>query len=131
MLMESILFFTFILVIAELVEAFFQKASTTLGILEKLYTYYQKSIFLFFLVQPSTFIIFMIILFTGVINIMMIFLVVLKIFDLFYKLELIKELLIEKKSREDLRSMLEYKLPPLFKIIGVMISPPILFLALL
>ena len=48
--MENALFFTIILLFAELFEAYIQRSQTLLGVLEKLYAYYQKSIFLFFLI---------------------------------------------------------------------------------
>ena len=51
--MENVLLFTFILLIAELIEAYIQKAETLFGVLVNLHHYYRKSIFLFFLVQPG------------------------------------------------------------------------------
>ncbi|MEA1880471.1 MAG: hypothetical protein U9N11_07490, partial [Campylobacterota bacterium] len=85
-----------LLIIAELFEAYVQRANTLLGVLEKLYVYYKKSIFLFFAVQPSFYIILYIILTTGILNISMILLLALKIFDIFYKIELIKMVFVKR-----------------------------------
>jgi len=64
--MENALLFTFILLLAELFEAYLQRAETLLGVLAKLYVYYRKSIFLFFLIQPGFYIVLFIVLYTGV-----------------------------------------------------------------
>jgi len=48
--MENALLLTIILLFAELFEAYIQRSQTLLGVLKKLYVYYKKSIFLFFLV---------------------------------------------------------------------------------
>ncbi|HSR74492.1 MAG TPA: hypothetical protein VLL31_06575, partial [Sulfurovum sp.] len=85
--MENALLFTFILLLAELFEAFLQRSETLLGVLVKLYAYYQKSIFLFFLIQPGFYIVLFVILYTGVLNASMVFLLAIKIFDIFYKIE--------------------------------------------
>ncbi len=95
--MENALLFTIILLFAELFEAAMQRSETLLGVLEKLYVYYQKSIFLFFLIQPGFYIILFVVVLTGVLNFSMIFILALKIFDLFYKIELIKKVFVERE----------------------------------
>jgi len=128
--MHNIILLIAILALTEIFEALLQRDSTMFGILNKLYAYYQKSIFLFFLVQPSLYIIFFIILITGIMNISMILLLSLKIFDLFFKLDLIKKIFIQNKIPEELKEMLHYELPLIFQFLGVMVSPPLLFWAL-
>ena len=128
--MENILLFTFILLIAELIEAYIQKAETLFGVLVKLYHYYRKSIFLFFLVQPGFYVLLFIALMTGVLNASMIFMLALKIFDMFYKIELIKKVFIKKQVSAEVGQMLEWKMPPYFFLMGVGMYPPLLFYAL-
>jgi len=128
--MENILIFTFILVIAELFEAYLQRAKTLLGILENLYYYYKKSIFFFFLIQPSFYIILYVILMTGTLNGSMIFLLMLKVFDIFYKIEMIKKIFIEQVVSIEMLEMLEWNIPSYFFLIGVLMYPPLLFYAL-
>jgi len=128
--MNIILFFTIILVVTELFEAVMQRASTLMGILEKLNVYYQKSIFLFFLLQPSLYIIFLVILITGVMNIGIIFLLILKISDIFYKITLINKVFRDKDISPTLRESLEWKMPSWFFLMNIGIYPPLLFYSL-
>jgi len=129
--MENALIFTLILVVAELFEAYIQRASTLFGVLENLYTYYQKSIFLFFLIQPGFYFILFIVLMTGVLNVSMIFLLAIKIFDIFYKIELIKKVFIQREVSVEIAQMLEWKIPSYFFLMGVITYPPLLFYALI
>ncbi len=128
--MENALLFTIILLFAELVEAYIQRAQTLLGVLEKLYAYYQKSIFLFFLIQPGFYFILFIVLLTGVLNVTMVFLLAIKIFDLFYKIELMKKVFIEREVSQEIAQMLEWKMPSMFFLMGAVLYPPLLFYAL-
>jgi len=128
--MENALLFTFILVLAELFEAWMQRSETLFGILQKLYVYYEKSIFLFFLIQPGFYVILFIVLWTGVLNVSMIFLLAIKIFDMFYKIELIKRVFIEREVSSEIVQMLEWKMPSWFFLMGVGMYPPLLFYAL-
>lgn len=129
--MENALLLTIILLFAELFEAYVQRAQTLLGVLEKLYAYYQKSIFLFFLIQPGFYFILFVVLLTGVLNVTMVFLLAIKIFDLFYKIELIKKVFIEREVSQEIAQMLEWKMPSMFFLMGAALYPPLLFYALI
>ena len=128
--MENALLFTIILLFAELFEAYIQRSETLLGVLEKLYAYYQKSIFLFFLIQPGFYFIMFIVLLTGVLNVTMVFLLAIKVFDIFYKIELIKKVFIEHEVSPEIAQMLEWKMPSMFFFMGAALYPPLLFYAL-
>ncbi len=128
--MENALLLTLVLLLAELFEAYIQRAGTLLGVLEKLYAYYQKSIFLFFLIQPGFYVILFIILLTGVLNMSMVFLLAIKVFDIFYKIELIKKVFIQGEVSQEIAQMLAWKMPPYFFLMGVAMYPPLLFYAL-
>ena len=128
--MENALLFTLILLLAELFEAYLQRSETLLGVLEKLYVYYEKSIFLFFLIQPGFYFILFVVLFTGVLNVSMIFLLAIKVFDIFYKIELIKKVFIQREVSPEMAEMLEWKMPSLFFLLGAGMYPPLLFYAL-
>jgi len=129
--MENALLFTIILLFAELFEAYIQRAQTLFGVLEKLYAYYQKSIFLFFLIQPGFYFIMFIVLLTGVLNLTMVFLLAIKIFDIFYKIELMKKVFIEREVSQEIAQMLEWKMPSMFFLMGAALYPPLLFYALI
>jgi len=122
--------YVLLLLIAELFEAFTQRSQTLLGVLQKLYVYYKKSIFLFFLIQPGFYVILYIILVTGVLNASMIFLLAIKIFDMFYKIELIKSVFVKREVSMEVAQMLEWKMPSWFFIMGVGLYPPLLYYAL-
>ena len=128
--METILLLTLILLLAELFEAYIQHASTLLGVMKKLYHYYHKNIFLFFLIQPSFYIVLFIILLTGVLNITMVSILAIKIFDTFYKLELIKKLFIERKISVQIAQILSAKIPSYFFLLGPLLYPLTLLYAL-
>ena len=129
--METILQLTLILFLAELFEAYIQYAPTLLGVIKKLYHYYHKNIFLFFLIQPSFYIVLFIVLFTGILNIAMVSILAIKIFDIFYKLELIKKLFVQRKISVQTAQMISMKIPSYFFLFGAILYPLTLFYALL
>jgi len=129
--MENIVMLVVILVILELFEATMQRADTLYGVMERLYVWYRKSIFAFFLMHPSFYFVLFVVVVTEVLNVYMLLILTFKIFDLFYKIELIKSIFIRQKVPADLAAMLEWKIPPWFFLMGVGLYPPLLFYALL
>ena len=129
--METALTFTILLVFLELFEAFIQRADTLYRVVEKLYGWYQKSIFIFFLMHPAFYFILFVVIVTDTINIYMILILSFKIFDLFYKLELIKKIFIKQDVPQDLAAMLEWKIPSWFFLMGVALYPPLLYYGLI
>jgi hypothetical protein len=129
--MENTLILPLILLFAELFEASMQRSQTLLGVLEKLYSYYAKNIFLFFLIQPSFYVVIGIIMFTGVLNFSMVFILALKIFDMFYKMELIKKVYLERQVSQELTEILAWRIPPGFFLMGAGLYPFVLYYALL
>ncbi|MEA2049096.1 MAG: hypothetical protein U9O64_11705 [Campylobacterota bacterium] len=128
--MENALLLIFILLLAELFEAYIQRSQTLLGVLEKLYLYYRKSIFLFLLIHPSFYLLLLIVLLTGVLNVSMVFLLAIKIFDIFYKIELIKKVFIEGEISVETAQMLNWKIPAYFFLMGAVTYPFLLLYAL-
>lgn len=128
--MESIYQYTIILLLLELVEAYLQRAQTLFGVIERLYGYYKQSIFLFFLVQPGFYFTLFVALETGVLNAAMIFLLALKIFDIFYKIELVRKVWLERKVPKELAAMLTWEMPSWFFFIGAVLYPSLLFFSL-
>ncbi len=127
--MENIFLLISILVLLELFEAYIQRASTLYGVMEKLYGWYSKSIFLFFLLHPAFYFTLLVVVVTDVLNIYIIMLLTFKVFDLFYKLELIKKIFIQQEVSQELAQMLEWQIPPWFFLMGVGLYPPLLFYA--
>ena len=128
--MNEVLFYTILLAVAELFEGYIQRAPTLMGVLQRLYHYYHKSIFLFFLMQPGFYLLLFIVLKTGVFNLTMLFLIALKVFDIFYKIELIRQLFLKREMGVEMAEMLEWQLPSWFFLMGVLLYPPMLYYAL-
>ena len=128
--MENIYLFVVILILLEIFELYIQKSDTLLGVMQKLFFWYKKSIFAFFLVHPSFYFLFFVILYTDTLNIYMILMLVFKIFDLFYKMELIKSIFIKQRVSLEIESMLEWQIPSWFFLLGLSLYPPLLFYAL-
>lgn len=128
--MDTVLTFTLILVIAELFEAYTQRASTLMGILSNLYHYYRRSVFLFFMVQPGFYTLLFIVLYTGTLNASMVFLLAIKVFDMFYKIDLIQQVFVKREVSAEIGQMLEWKIPSWFMYMGLFTYPPLLFFSL-
>jgi len=129
--MENVFTLVAILAMLELFEAYIQRADTLYGVMEKLYSWYSKSIFAFFLIHPAFYFTLFVVIVTDVLNIYMILLLTIKVFDLFYKIELIKKIFIQQNVPSDLAAMLEWKIPQWFFFMGVGLYPPLLFYALM
>ncbi|RRS32469.1 MAG: hypothetical protein P794_01140 [Epsilonproteobacteria bacterium (ex Lamellibrachia satsuma)] len=129
--MENVFLLTSILIVLELFEAYMQRANTLYGVMERLYTWYKKSIFFFFLMHPAFYFILFVVIATDTFNIYMILILTLKIFDMFYKIELIKKIFIQHNVSHDLADMLEWQIPSWFFLMGVGLYPPLLFYALM
>ena len=129
--MENVLLFVVILILLELFEATMQRADTLYGVMEKLYAWYSKSVFLFFLIHPAFYFTLFVVMITDTFNIYMVLLLTLKVFDIFYKLELIKKIFIQQNVPQDMAVMLEWKIPSWFFLMGVGLYAPLLFYALI
>ena len=129
--MENVFLLISILIVLELFEAYIQRADTLYGVMEKLYGWYSKSIFLFFLMHPAFYFILFVVIVTDTLNIYVILILVFKVFDLFYKLELIKKIFIQQEVSQDLAMMLDWKIPSWFFLMGVGLYPPLLLYALI
>ncbi|MEY3002322.1 MAG: hypothetical protein RLZZ428_697 [Pseudomonadota bacterium] len=124
------LFLTIILLFAELFEVYIQRADTLLGVLQKLYHYYHKSVFVFFLIQPGFYTLLGIVIFTNLLNVSMVLLVAIKLLDMFYKIELIQQVFLKQKVSLEIAQLLEWKIPKYFLLSGVALYPPLLYYAL-
>jgi len=129
--MENVLMFVTILIVLELFEAYMQKADTLYAVMEKLNFWYQKSIFVFFLIHPSFYFVLFVVVVTDTLNIYILLILTFKIFDMFYKIVLIKSIFIRQKVPADLSAMLKWPIPGWFFLFGVGLYPPLLFYALI
>jgi len=128
--METALSLTIILAMLELFEAMIQRSDTLGGVVARLYGWYRKSIFLFFLIHPTFYFILFVVTATDVLNFSMVVIIAMKVFDLFYKLELIKAIYLKQSIPSDMAAMLQWRIPSWFFLTGVMLYPPLLYVAL-
>ena len=129
--MDYVLLFVLLSSLFEVVESYLQQAPTLRGMIERLYGYYSRSIFLFFLAHPSFYFMLFVALVTDKLNLSMIFILSFKIFDMFYKLDLIKRLYKTLDIPLEIQQMLDIKLPPMMAYMGVVLYPVMLYMALI
>lgn len=94
------------------------------------YHYYQKTIFLFFLMHPSFYYVLFVILFTQVLNGWMVAILLLKSLDLFFKLRIMHAVFVERSVDQSLGMILSEPLSPWLFLTGVTLYPFLLFYAL-
>jgi len=119
-----------ILIVLELMEASLQKANTLGEMIEKLYVYYNKSIFLFFMIHPTFYFILFVSLYFNIVNFYIIVILLIKTFDIFFKIELIKQRYIKKDMDKELEGMLSLKMASWMGLLGVIMYVPLLFMAI-
>ncbi len=128
--MDSILFLVLILIVLELFEAWWQRAERLIDVLAHSYHYYQKSIFIFFLMHPTFYYILFVILLTHVLNGWMVTILLLKSTDLLFKLAMIRAVFVQGNVDDTFSRILYETLSPWIFLTGVGIYPFMLFYAL-
>jgi len=127
----NILIQIIVLMIAlEIIEANLQKAPTIGLMVDKLYGYYKKSIFLLFLSHPTLYFVLLVSIATKVFNIYIIIILLIKTVDIFFKIEMIKQRCIEKKVNIELAPILDMPITPLMSYLGILMYVPLLILGL-
>ncbi len=127
----NILIQIIVLMIAlEIIEANLQKAPTIGLMVDRLYGYYQKSVFLLFLSHPTLYFILLVSIATKVFNIYIIIILLIKTVDIFFKIEMIKERCIEKKVNIELAPILDMPITLLMSYLGILMYVPLLILGL-
>jgi hypothetical protein len=128
--MEMLTQLIIIMIILELMEANLQKANTLGEMIEKLYVYYDKSIFLFFMVHPTLYFVLCVALYLDVMNFYIIAILLIKTFDIFFKIELIQQRYVKKEMDSDLKGMLGLKMASWMGLLGVFTYVPLLLMGI-
>jgi len=128
--MDTLFGLTTIMIVLELLELFLHQSATLDSLLDKLYHYYKKSVFLFFLMHPTFYFVLIITLYLNVFNFYMILIFIFKTFDIFFKLEMIKQRYIIKNMDSELEEMLNLQLNPLLRYFSVIVYVPLFFIAI-
>jgi len=129
-LMETVIQLIFIMIFLELFEAHLQRAGTLGSMIDKLYHYYHKSVFLFFLVHPTFYFVLLVALYFDIFDFYIISILLFKVFDIFFKIEMIKQRYISKEMDPELAGMLNTKMAPWMGLLGLITYVPLLFMAI-
>jgi len=116
-------------VLLELYEVQWQKAETILGMLARMYQYYAKNIFLFFVMHPTFYFGIWFMFYTNY-NPYALMLLTFKVLDIISKIVLIKKVFIDKELSQEYTASLLTPIGPLLPYVGVIIYPLFIYLAL-
>ncbi len=125
--MENIFFFIFLFIVFELFEVLWQKAPTLYEILENIYRYYHKSIFLVFLLHPTIYLSIYLMIISGY-NIWLQILFGLKLSDIALKLLFVKKFFIDKEEMDiQTKMMFSMKIENWMLYAGVVVYPVLIY----
>jgi len=116
-------------IFAELFELLWQKSPNLLLMIEKIYTYYQKSPYLLYLMHP-TYIFSIYLFYLSHYNLWILVILVIKSIDIMFKVLLIHKHFVLDELSDELKLMLEQPLHPLMLAMGLTLYPYLLYLAL-
>jgi len=118
------------MIFLELIESHFQRAGTLGEMIDRLYRYYKKSVFLFFISHPTFYFVLCVALYLDIFNFLIIIILLFKLFDIFFKIEMIKQRYLLKEMDSELDKMLNAKMAPWMGLLGVFTYVPLLFMAI-
>ncbi len=129
--MEIVIQIVTMMIFLEIFELYIQKADTLREMIDNLYHYYNKNIFLFFLIHPTFYYVLGVTIYFDSFNFYSITILVLKSFDIFFKIELIKQRYYEPVMDEELEQMMELKMTLSMKLLALFTYVPLLYLSLI
>jgi len=124
---ELILNYVLLFLLLEIYEVYWQKAQTVMGMLARMYKYYSKNIFVFFIMHP-TFYFSIGFLMLSEYNIYAIILLLIKTLDIVIKILLIQQVFVKKELSPDLTLALLSPMNKFLPYIGLLIYPPLIVL---
>ena len=129
MLNETILNYLLLFIFLEFYEVSWQKAKSMMGMLARMHFQYSKSIFLFLIMHPTFYFSIGFAMLTDY-NSSALLLLFLKTIDVATKIVLIEQVFIKKELSKELTLSLLTPLPNMMPYIGIVLYPPLIFLAL-
>jgi len=126
--MESLYTWLVVYILLELYEVQWQKADTLMGMLLRMYQYYQKNLLLFLVMHPTFYFAIWLMMITDA-SYGAIALLFIKVIDIATKILLIQQVFEKKEISEELSIMMHVPLHPLMPYIGVLIYPPMVYMA--
>ena len=129
MLDETIINFIIIFLALEVYEVQWQKASTMIGMLSRMYERYKQSIFLFLIMHPTFYFAIYFMLATEY-NFYAVFLFSMKSLDIGMKILLIKQVFVDKQVSHELSLALLAPIHKTLPYLGIIFYPILIFLTL-
>jgi len=127
--MSQTLFFISLFIAAELFEVWWQKAPTLYGVLERIYNYYHKNIFLLFLMHPTLYIAIYLMIVSGY-DLYLQVLLGFKLGDIALKLLFVQKVFVKREIDEEFSLMLQTKIEWYMLYFGVLFYPVLIYLGL-
>ncbi len=118
------------MIVLELLEIYLHRASTLMEMVDRLFSYYRESIFLFFIIHPTFYFVLGVLLYFDAFNFYGITILVLKIFDIFFKIELIRQRYYKPMMDRELEKMMSMKLTFSMKFLALFVHIPLLYMAI-
>ena len=120
-----------ILIFLEIFEMWWQKSDTMEGLLLNAYSYYNKSIFLYFIMHPSFYFTLFVILYTDIFNWWLLTILIFKTIDIFFKITLMRGLFEGKGDiNMEIRGVLKEPISQMLFLTGLGIYPFLMFYGL-
>ena len=117
-------------IVLELFEVQWQKADTIIGMLQRIYKRYSQNILLFFILHPTFIFGIWLMMVTNASAASMILLFI-KAVDIATKIVLIQQVFEKKDVPPELENMLSAPLNPAMPYIGLLVYPPLVYMALM
>ncbi len=127
--MSIVVFYIALYIAFELFEVWWQKSDTLYGVLEKIYRYYQKSIFVLLLIHPTFYLLVYLMMASGY-DIYIQIALGLKLSDIALKILFIQKVFIKQEVDEEFRMMLEMKMEWYMLYFGVIFYPVLIYLGM-
>lgn len=129
MINEAILNYILLFILLEIFEVSWQKAPSIMGMLIRMYQYYQKSVFLFLIMHPTFYFAIGFVLLTNYSTASLILLFI-KTFDIATKILLIEQVFIKKELSQELSLILLAPINSFLPYIGLLFYPVLIALAI-
>ena len=127
MIEDTLFNYLLLYTLLEIYEVQWQKATTVIGMLARMYEHYHKSIFIFLLMHPTFYFSILFMMFTNY-NGYAVALFVIKGIDIATKMVLIKKVFIDKELSEEMTLALLAPLQPFMPYIGILVYPPLIYM---
>jgi len=128
--MEIVVQIIFMMILLELLELYLHKADTLVEMIDKLYGYYNQSVFIFFIVHPTIYYVLGVLIYFDALNFYGITILIIKIFDIFFKIEIIKQRYFTNNMDPDLEKMMGMKMTPSIRFLSLLMHVPLLYMAI-